>query len=58
MEQLWNIASPAAIALIHPSLLPVALMAFVAKVLNFTFLDKVRCFILLIERYQEGAKEV
>ncbi|XP_009609098.1 solute carrier family 40 member 3, chloroplastic isoform X1 [Nicotiana tabacum] len=31
VEQLWNFASPAAIALIHPSLLPVALMAFVAK---------------------------
>nr|WEQ60890.1 FPN1 [Lycium barbarum] len=31
VEQLWNFASPAAIALIHPSLLPVALMGFVAK---------------------------
>lgn len=31
VEQLWNFASPAAIALIHPSLLPVALMGFLAK---------------------------
>ncbi|CAN4108919.1 unnamed protein product [Withania somnifera] len=31
VEQLWNFASPAAIALIHPSLLPVALMGFFAK---------------------------
>ncbi|KAK6805098.1 hypothetical protein RDI58_002882 [Solanum bulbocastanum] len=31
VEQLWNFASPAAIALIHPSLLPVAIMGFLAK---------------------------
>ncbi|PHT98714.1 Solute carrier family 40 member 3, chloroplastic [Capsicum chinense] len=31
VEQLWNFASPAAIALIHPSLLPVAVMGFFAK---------------------------
>lgn len=32
VEQLWNFAWPAAIALIHPSLLPVAVMGFFAKV--------------------------
>lgn len=32
VEQLWNFASPASIAMIHPSLLPVALMGFFAKV--------------------------
>lgn len=31
VEQLWNFASPASIAMIHPSLLPVALMGFFAK---------------------------
>ncbi|XP_059652284.1 solute carrier family 40 member 3, chloroplastic [Cornus florida] len=31
VEQLWNFAWPAAIALLHPSLLPVAVMGFVAK---------------------------
>ncbi|KAI3445428.1 hypothetical protein Pfo_002093 [Paulownia fortunei] len=31
VEQLWNFAWPAAIALIHPSLLPVAVMGFFAK---------------------------
>ncbi|KAK6143848.1 hypothetical protein DH2020_024196 [Rehmannia glutinosa] len=32
VEQLWNFAWPAAIALIHPSLLPVAVMGFFVKV--------------------------
>ncbi|RAL52690.1 hypothetical protein DM860_007458 [Cuscuta australis] len=32
VEQLWGFASPAAIALLHPSLLPVAAMGFAAKV--------------------------
>ncbi|KAL0384752.1 UNVERIFIED_CONTAM: Solute carrier family 40 member 3, chloroplastic [Sesamum radiatum] len=32
VEQLWNFAWPAAIAMIHPSLLPVAVMGFFAKV--------------------------
>lgn len=32
MEQLWNFAWPSAIALIHPSLLPVAVMGFFTKV--------------------------
>ncbi|XP_031104158.1 solute carrier family 40 member 3, chloroplastic [Ipomoea triloba] len=32
VEQLWSFAWPAAIALLHPSLLPVASMGFVAKV--------------------------
>ncbi|KAK7392088.1 hypothetical protein VNO78_20515 [Psophocarpus tetragonolobus] len=32
VEQLWNFAWPSAIALIHPSLLPVALMGFFTKV--------------------------
>ncbi|XP_057778818.1 solute carrier family 40 member 3, chloroplastic isoform X2 [Salvia miltiorrhiza] len=31
VEQLWNFAWPATIALIHPSLLPVAVMGFFAK---------------------------
>lgn len=31
VEQLWNFAWPAAIALIHPSLLPVAVMSFFTK---------------------------
>ncbi|KAI3448476.1 hypothetical protein Pfo_005141 [Paulownia fortunei] len=31
VEQLWNFAWPAAIALIHPSLLPVAVMGFFVK---------------------------
>ncbi|KAK3022763.1 hypothetical protein RJ639_046726 [Escallonia herrerae] len=31
VEQLWNFAWPAAIALIHPSLLPVAVMGFCTK---------------------------
>ncbi|KAG8363913.1 hypothetical protein BUALT_Bualt19G0071900 [Buddleja alternifolia] len=31
VEQLWNFAWPAAIALIHPSLLPVAVTGFLAK---------------------------
>lgn len=31
VEQLWNFAWPAAIALIHPSLLPVAVMGFFTK---------------------------
>lgn len=32
VEQLWNFAWPAAIALLHPSLLPVAVMGFFTKV--------------------------
>lgn len=32
VEQLWNFAWPSAIALIHPSLLPVAVMGFFTKV--------------------------
>ncbi|KAF7805047.1 solute carrier family 40 member 3, chloroplastic [Senna tora] len=32
VEQIWNFAWPSAIALIHPSLLPVAVMGFFAKV--------------------------
>lgn len=32
MEQLWSFAWPAAIALLHPSLLPVAVMGFCTKV--------------------------
>ncbi|KAL8061524.1 hypothetical protein ABFX02_02G091800 [Erythranthe guttata] len=32
VEQLWNFAWPAAISLIHPSLLPVAVLGFFAKV--------------------------
>ncbi|KAM0034016.1 putative ferroportin-1, MFS transporter superfamily [Helianthus debilis subsp. tardiflorus] len=32
VEQLWNFAWPAAIALLHPSLLPVAVMGFCTKV--------------------------
>ncbi|KAH1138251.1 hypothetical protein GLYMA_10G146600v4 [Glycine max] len=32
VEQLWNFAWPSAIALIHPSLLPVAVMSFFTKV--------------------------
>jgi len=35
VEQLWNFAWPAAIALIHPSLLPVAVMGFFTKVSMF-----------------------
>lgn len=31
VEQLWNFACPAAIAMIHPSLLPVAVMGFFTK---------------------------
>lgn len=31
VEQLWNFAWPVSIALVHPSLLPVALMGFVTK---------------------------
>ncbi|KAF7847665.1 hypothetical protein BT93_L2744 [Corymbia citriodora subsp. variegata] len=31
VEQLWNFAWPSAIALLHPSLLPVAVMGFIAK---------------------------
>ncbi|XP_052194110.1 solute carrier family 40 member 3, chloroplastic-like isoform X1 [Diospyros lotus] len=31
VEQLWNFASPAAIALLHPSLLPVVVMGFFTK---------------------------
>ncbi|KAL9262302.1 Solute carrier family 40 member 3, chloroplastic-like protein [Drosera capensis] len=31
VEQLWNIAWPAAIAMVHPSLLPVAVMGFFSK---------------------------
>lgn len=31
VEQLWNFAWPSAIALIHPSLLPVAVMGFFTK---------------------------
>lgn len=36
MEQLWNFAWPSAIALLHPSLLPVAVMGFIAKVCSKT----------------------
>ena len=32
VEQLWNFAWPSAIALIYPSLLPVAFMGFFSKV--------------------------
>lgn len=32
VEQLWNFAWPSAFALIHPSLLPVAVMGFFSKV--------------------------
>lgn len=32
VEQLWSFAWPAAIAMIHPSLLPVAVMSFFTKV--------------------------
>jgi hypothetical protein len=32
VEQLWNFAWPSAIALLHPSLLPVAVIGFFAKV--------------------------
>jgi len=32
VEQLWNFAWPSAIALIHPSLLPVVVMGFFTKV--------------------------
>lgn len=32
VEQLWNFAWPSAIALCHPSLLPVAVMGFFTKV--------------------------
>lgn len=32
MEQLWNFAWPSAIALLHPSLLPVAVIGFFTKV--------------------------
>ncbi|KAL1212765.1 Solute carrier family 40 member 3 [Cardamine amara subsp. amara] len=32
VEQLWNFAWPSAIAMLHPSLLPVAVMGFVTKV--------------------------
>ncbi|GAB2277418.1 Solute carrier 40 member 3, chloroplastic [Dionaea muscipula] len=35
VEQLWNIAWPAAIAVIHPSLLPVAVMGFFTKLAVF-----------------------
>uniref|UniRef100_A0A0D6R5P3 Solute carrier family 40 member n=1 Tax=Araucaria cunninghamii TaxID=56994 RepID=A0A0D6R5P3_ARACU len=31
VEQIWNFAWPAAVALLHPSLLPVAVLGFVAK---------------------------
>lgn len=31
VEQLWNFAWPSAIAMLHPSLLPVAVMGFVTK---------------------------
>nr|ATG71109.1 IREG3 [Hesperocyparis macrocarpa] len=31
VEQIWNFACPAAIALLHPSLLPVAVVGFIAK---------------------------
>lgn len=33
VEQLWNFAWPVAIALLHPSLLPVAIMSFFTKVI-------------------------
>lgn len=36
VEQLWNFAWPSAIALIHPSLLPVAVMGFFTKVRNLS----------------------
>ena len=32
VEQLWNFAWPAAVAVLHPSLLPVAVLGFFAKV--------------------------
>ncbi|GAB4855655.1 Solute carrier 40 member 3, chloroplastic [Ancistrocladus abbreviatus] len=44
VEQLWNFAWPAAVALIHPSLLPVAVMGFFSKfaiVLGGPFLGKI-----------------
>lgn len=35
VEQLWNFAWPSAIALLHPSLLPVAVIGFFTKVVIF-----------------------
>ncbi|KAF6143361.1 hypothetical protein GIB67_001305 [Kingdonia uniflora] len=35
VEQLWNIAWPSAVALLHPSLLPVAFLGFFAKLAIF-----------------------
>lgn len=32
VEQLWNFAWPAALAILHPSLLPVAIVGFFGKV--------------------------
>lgn len=36
VEQLWNFAWPAALSILHPSLLPVALVGFFTKVLSTT----------------------
>lgn len=45
VEQLWNFAWPSAIALLHPSLLPVAVMCFFSKVviLQYIKLDLFIC---------------
>lgn len=45
VEQLWNFAWPAAVAILHPSLLPVAVVGFFTKVYKlfnlFEFFKKV-----------------
>lgn len=37
IEQVWNFAWPSAVALLHDSLLPVAVVSFVSKLVIFTF---------------------
>lgn len=46
VEQLWNFVWPAAVAIVHPSLLPVAVVGFftkVLKILTFPWIFKEGC---------------
>lgn len=49
MEQLWNFAWPSAIALLHPSLLPVAVIGFFTKVVSDLEKMNKACAIVLEE---------
>ncbi|KAF9681496.1 hypothetical protein SADUNF_Sadunf05G0007400 [Salix dunnii] len=45
VEQLWNFAWPSSIALLHPSLLPVAVMGFFSKVVILQYLNWIPLFV-------------